>query len=56
VQLELLFKVSPGLDEKNTSVHFLTEYIFRPLGGTTSLEKLESLEDPFLFVIELLRG
>jgi len=56
VQLELLFKVSPGLDRENASVHFLTEYIFRPLGGMTSLEKLESPEDPFLFVIELLWG
>jgi len=56
VQLELLFKVSPGLDGKNASVCFLTEYIFGPLGGTTSFEERESPENPFLFVVELLRG
>ena len=56
MQLELLFKVSPGLDGENTSVRFLTEYIFGPLGGTTSFEECESPENPFLFVVELLRG
>jgi len=56
VQLELLFEFSPGLDGENTSVCFLTEYIFGPLGSTTSLEEHEGPEDPFLFVMELLRG
>jgi len=56
VQLELLFKVSPGLDGENASVRFLTEYIFGPLGGMTSFEECESPENPFLFVVELLRG
>ena len=56
MQPELLFKFSPGLNGENTSVHFLTEYVFGPLGGTTSLEEREGPEDPFLFVIELLRG
>jgi len=56
VQPELLFKVSPGLDGENASVHFLTEYVFGPLGGTTSLEERESPENPFLFVVELLQG
>jgi len=56
VQPELLFKFSPGLDGKNTSVRFLTEYVFRPLGGTTSLEEREGPEDPFLFIMELLWG
>jgi len=56
VQPELLFEFSPGLDGENTSVCFLTEYIFRPLGGMTSLEEREGLEDPFLFVMELLWG
>jgi len=56
VQLELLFKVSPGLDGENASVRFLTEYVFGPLGGTTSFEERESLENPFLFVVELLWG
>jgi len=56
VQLELLFKFSPGLDEENASVRFLMEYVFGPLGSTTSLEERESPENPFLFVMELLRG
>jgi len=56
VQLELLFEVSPGLDGKNTSVHFLTEHIFTPLGGATSFEEHESLENLFLLVMELLCG
>jgi len=56
VQPELLFKVSPGLDGENASVCFLTEYVFRPLGGTTSFEECESPENPFLFVVELLWG
>jgi len=55
VQPELLFKFSPGLDRENASVRFLTEYVFGPLGGTTSLEEHEGPEDPFLFVMELLR-
>jgi len=56
VQPELLFKVSPGLDGKNTSIRFLTKYVFRPLGGMTSLEEYEGPENPFLFVLELLWG
>jgi len=56
VQPELLFKVSPGLDGENASVRFLTEYVFRPLGGMTSFEERESPENPFLFIMELLWG
>jgi len=56
VQPELLFKVSPGLDGENASVRFLTEYVFGLFGGTTSLEEREGPEDPFLFIMELLRG
>jgi len=56
VQPELLFKVSPGLDGENASIRFLTEYVFGPLGSTTSFEECESPENPFLFVVELLRG
>jgi len=56
VQPELLFKVSPGLDRENTSVCFLMEHVFRPLGGTASFEEYESPENPFLFVMELLWG
>jgi len=53
VNLELLFKVPSGLHGENTSVHFLTEDILRPLGSMTTLEKHESPENFFLFVIEL---
>jgi len=56
VQLELLFKVSPGLDGKNASVRFLTEYVFRPLGSAISFKECESPENFFLLVIELLQG
>jgi len=56
VQPELLFKVSPGLDGENASIRFLTEYVFGPLGSTTSFEECESPENPFLFVVELLWG
>ena len=56
VQPELLFKVSPGLDRENTSVRFLTKYVFGPLGSMTSFEEHESPENPFLFVMELLWG
>jgi len=56
VQLELLFKVSPGLDRENASVCFLTEHVFGPLGSATSLEECESPENLFLFIMELLQG
>jgi len=50
-----LFKVSPGLDGKNTSVCFLTEHIFGPLGGTTTFEECKSSENSFFFIVELLQ-
>jgi len=56
VQPELLFEFSPGLDGENASVRFLMEYVFGPLGCTTSLEECEGPENPFLFIIELLWG
>jgi len=56
MQPELSFKFSPGLDGENASVRFLTKYVFRPLGGTSSLEEREGPENPFLFVLELLQG
>jgi len=56
MQLELLFKFSLGLDGENAGVRFLTKYVFGPLSGTTSLEECEGPENPFLFVLELLRG
>ena len=51
---ELLFKVSPGLDGENTSVYFLIEHVFRPLGGTTAFEECEGPENSLLFIVELL--
>ena len=56
VDPELLFKVPPGLDEEDTDVHFLTEYILGPLGGATTFEKREGPEDFLLFIVELLWG
>jgi len=56
VDLELLFEVPPGLDRENTSVCFLTEHIFRPLGSTTTFEECEGPEDFLLFIVELLQG
>jgi len=53
VNPELLFKVPSGLHGKNTSVCFLTEDVLGPLSSTTTLEKHESPENFFLFVIEL---
>jgi len=53
VNLELLFKVLPGLHGENASVHFLMENVLRLLGGTTTLEKRESPENFFLFIVEL---
>ena len=53
MNLELLFKVPPGLDGENTSVCFLTEHVFGPLGGTTTFEECEGPENSLLFVMEL---
>jgi len=56
VKLELLLKISPGLDRENPSVRFLTKYIFGPLGGMTSFEERKSPENPFFIIIELFQG
>ena len=56
MNLKLLFKVLLGLDGENTSICFLTEYVFRPLSGTTVFEEYESPENSLLFVMELLQG
>ena len=56
VDLELLFKVPPGLDRENTSVCFLTEHVFGPLGSTTAFEEHEGPENFLLFIMELLQG
>ena len=53
---ELLLKVSPGLDGEDASVHFLTKHVFRLLGGTTTFEERESLENSFFFIVKLLWG
>jgi len=52
--LKLLVEVTLGLKGKNTSVHFLFEKVFGPLGSLTSLEEYESPEYLFLFAGELL--
>jgi len=56
VDPELLFEVPPGLDEENAGVHFLMEHVLGPLGGATTFEKCEGLEDFLLFIVELLQG
>jgi len=56
MNLELLFKVSSCLDREDTSVCFLIEHVFRPLGDTTTFEEYESPENSLLFVMELLWG
>jgi len=56
VNPELLFKVPLGLYRENASICFLTEDIFGPLGGMTTLEKHKSPENFFLFVVELFQG
>jgi len=53
VNPELLFKVLSGLYGENTSVHFLMKDVLGPLGGMTTLEKYESPENFFLFVVKL---
>jgi len=56
VNLELLLKVSPGLDGENTNVHFLTKHVFGLLGGMTTFEERESPKNPLFFIVELFRG
>jgi len=56
VDLELLLKVSPGLNREDASVCFLAKYVFGPLGGTTTFEECESPKDLLLLIMELLRG
>jgi len=56
VNLELLLKVSAGLDEENASVHFLMKHIFGPLGGMTTFEECESPKNPLFFIVELFWG
>jgi len=55
VDLELLLKVSPGLDREDASVRFLMKHIFGPLGSTTTFKERESPED-LLLIMKLLWG
>jgi len=52
--LELLLKVSPGLNGEDASVCFLTKEVLRPLGSPSSLEEGEGPEDFLLIATELL--
>jgi len=56
VESELLLKVPPGWYGEDAGVRFLTEDVLGPFGSTTILEKHESPENFFLFVVELLWG
>jgi len=56
VDLELLLKVSLGLDREDASVCFLAKHVFGPLGSTITFEECESPEDLLLLIVELLRG
>ena len=56
VESELLLEVPPGRYGENAGVRFLTEDVLGPFGGTTILEKRESPENFFLFIVELLWG
>jgi len=52
--LELLFKVSPGLNWEDASVCLLAKEVLGPLCSTSILEEGEGLEDFFLVAGELL--
>jgi len=56
MNLELLFKVPPGLDRENASICFLMEHVFRLLGSTTTFEECKGPENFLLFIMELLWG
>jgi len=56
VDPELLFKVPSCLGKKNASVCFLTEYVFGPLGSTTTFKECKGPENFLLFAVELLQG
>jgi len=51
--LELLLKVSPGLNGEDASVHFLTKEVLGPLGSLSSLEEGEGPEDFLLVAAKL---
>jgi len=51
---ELLFKVGPGSNWEDASVHLLAKKVLGPLCSTSILEEGEGLEDFFLITGELL--
>jgi len=53
--LELLFKVSPGLDRKNASVRLLAKEVLGPPRCTFVFEKDEGPKDFLLIAAELLQ-
>jgi len=53
---ELLFKVGPGSNWENASVHLLVKEVLRPLRSMSILEEGEGPEDFFLVADELLQG
>jgi len=54
--LELLFKVSPGLNWEDASVHLLVKEVLGPLCSMSILEEGEGPEDFFLIAGKLLQG
>jgi len=53
---ELLFKVGPGLDEKDAGVHFLAKEVLRPSHSSSIFEKGEGSKNFLLIAAELLQG
>ena len=54
--LELLFKVSPGLNWEDASVHLLAKEVLRPLCSMSILEEGEGPEDFFLSQVNCSRA
>jgi len=52
--LELLFKVGPGLNGKNTGICLLAKEVLGPLRSSSILEEGKGPEDLFLIAAELL--
>jgi len=51
---ELLLKDQPRLKRENTSIHFLVEEVLGLLCCTSTFEKCQGLENPFLVQVKLL--
>ena len=54
--LELLLKVSPGLNWEDASVRFLVKEVLRPLRSPSTLEEGKGPEDFLLIAAKLLRS